>query len=62
METKNWSEPKLIELVRGAPEESVLVACRLSTPGTPVSPRTVGTGCICPPQTICTSCHTLTGS
>ena len=62
MAKKKWSAPMLVELVRGAPEEAVLVACRLSTPGTPISPRTLGTGCVCPINEVCASCHTLSGS
>jgi hypothetical protein len=62
MEKKPWSEPILVELARGGPQEAVLLTCRLATPGTPVAPGTVGTQCICPTNGECAQCQTLSES
>ena len=60
MEKKHWSEPRLLELVRGAPEEAVLLACRTTQPGTS-APVTTGIGCYCMNHA-CTNCEVLTPS
>ena len=60
MEKKHWSEPKLIELVRGAPEEAVLTFCRTNQPGTS-APVTQGGSCFCSNR-VCTNCEALTPS
>jgi len=61
MEKKKWSEPMLVELVRGAPEEAVLAFCRIGKPGTS-TPQDLGYGCICPTAAACTVCKELTAS
>ena len=62
MEKKTWSEPMLIELVRGAPEEAMLVACRVGEPVGFSHPDTTGGSCICPDIDPCTPCVTMAAS
>ena len=60
MEKSRWSEPRLIELVRGSPEEAMLVACRTDSEGS--NPAKPGTGCKHCYDTICNNCDSLTAS
>ncbi len=59
-----WTKPQLITLVRGTPEEAVLIACKLATPGQS-APNFVGTACICPTGDgagSCAQCETTSNS
>jgi hypothetical protein len=62
MEKKPWLEPKLIELVRSSPAETLLEACRIGPPGEVYFPATIGGGCYCPASTACTPCIELVAS
>lgn len=37
---KEWRSPRLVELVRGRPEEAILVACKAGIPNGPSISRT----------------------
>ena len=70
MAKKVWSTPLLVELVRGAPEEAVLITCKAGLSGaglgTPASPASTFATCNTTPQSQlaaeCVSCRTINAS
>ncbi len=55
---KEWEKPELIVLVRGKPEEGVLVTCK-TRGASIVQPSTVNNDCEKDnqPQSVCLQCH-----
>jgi hypothetical protein len=54
-----WDKPKLVILVRGKPEEKVLVSCKMQWPGGGGYRSRWGGGCYYPmsnPETGCIAC------
>ncbi len=48
---KTWTEPELIVIVRGKPEEAVLGVCKVTAES--VNPVDYNSGCIEEPCTVC---------
>jgi hypothetical protein len=59
---RTWTTPQLVELVRGTPEEAVLIACKTAglpgagLSGTAASPSTAAFGCMQTPTAPVGSC------
>lgn len=56
---KTWSKPVLTVLLRGRPEENVLIACKTLTSGT--TPGTIAQYCARRKNQSCTECHSRGG-
>ena len=55
---RKWVKPKLIVLLRGKPEETVVLACKTGSG----SPGTAWIGCQATVPAFCTQCVPFTGS
>ena len=53
MSKKKWITPKLVILVRGRPEELVLVACKTTSSGTGTYPNTTVNKCLGKSEGVC---------
>jgi hypothetical protein len=62
---KTWQKPILIVLLRGKPEEAVLISCKTAL-SAPSSPNNIGGACFCPSgasgDLVCISCQCITAS